>query len=231
MMVISGEPVLWHVVHRLKRSKRIQKIIVATTDLPEDRKIVRWAQKENVPYFIGDEEDVLDRYYQTAVKYGVDVIVRVTSDCPLIDPGIVDSTIDFFLNNQLDFANNNDKKTYPLGMDVEVFSLEALKKAWMKAKKPFEREHVSPFIRNHPKEFKTGSVRYHRDVSYLRLTVDYEEDLKLVRIIYHRLYEKKKNFCLDDILKLFEREPELAKINEKCKLMHQKHIESSIHRQ
>lgn len=208
---ICGKPMIWHVIERVKKAKLVEKVIVATTVKEEDDEIVKIAEQCGVKSFRGSEDDVLDRYYQAAKELGADVIVRVTADCPLIDPLIIDKTIEFFLKGNFSYVSNALKPTFPDGLDVEVFSFEALHKAWEKATKLSEREHVTPYIWKHPEDFKIGNFESGLDFSHLRWTVDKEEDLQFVREVYKRI--GKEFFHMEDILELLRKHRELTDIN------------------
>lgn len=208
---ICGKPMLWYVIERVKRAKLINEIVVATTTNAEDDEIVKIAEQCRVKTFRGSEDDVLDRYYRAAKEFKADVVVRITADCPLIDPEIVDKTVEFFLKGDFDYVSNTVRPTFPDGLDVEVFSFDALKKAWENATKLSEREHVTPYIRKHPEKFKIGSFEAEHDLSHLRWTVDREEDLRFVREVYERI--GKEIFHMQDVLELLREHPELAEIN------------------
>ncbi|MEM1689053.1 MAG: glycosyltransferase family protein [Candidatus Hadarchaeales archaeon] len=208
---ICGKPMLWYVIERVKRAKLINEIVVATTTNAEDDEIVKIAEQCRVKTFRGSEDDVLDRYYRAAKEFKADVVVRITADCPLIDPEIVDKTVEFFLKGDFDYVSNTVRPTFPDGLDVEVFSFDALKKAWENATKLSEREHVTPYIRKHPEKFKIGSFEAEHDLSHLRWTVDREEDLRFVREVYERI--GKEIFHMQDVLELLKEHPELAEIN------------------
>jgi spore coat polysaccharide biosynthesis protein SpsF len=165
-----------------------------------------------VPYFRGLETDVLDRYYQAAKAFFADIIVRITSDCPLIDPEIIDIVIRAFLDNRVDYASNTLTSTYPRGLDVEVFSFLALEKAWQEASADYERVHVTPYLYQHPEIFRLLSIASEEDSSCYRLTVDTQEDLDLIRIIYE-IIDKDDDFSWRDALVLLMAKPEIAKIN------------------
>lgn len=168
----------------------------------------------NADYFRGNQFDVLDRYYQCAKYYGIENIVRISGDAPLIDPRIVDKVIDYYKNSQFDYVNNfNYKNRYPVGTEVEIFSFKTLETAWKKAKKPSEREHVTPYIYSNPNEFSISHLEYGYDLSNLHWTVDRLEDLEFVRTIYKKI--DKRPILLEDILKLLEKEPALLVINKK----------------
>ncbi len=220
LKTVEGKPILWHVVERVGHSKNINGIIVATTYLDEDKKIIEVAKKLGVKSFAGSEDDVLDRYYQSAKKYNADVIVRITSDCPFVDPVIIDKTIEYFKNNDFDYVSTGHitgqehKSKYPDGLDTEVFSFSALKRAWEESKLASDREHVTPYIWRNKDLFKIGTIDNDKDLSYMRWTVDEEKDLRFVREIYKKLYSSEKIFLTEDILTLLSREPNLIKINE-----------------
>ncbi len=218
MMKISGKPVLWHLIQRLETSKLIDKIVVATTTNREDVPIVRLCEEIGVDVFLGSEEDVLDRYYRAAKKYHADVIVRITADCPLIDPKITARVIKHYLKNKdkLDYVSTNHPATFPDGLDVEVFSFNALEEAWKSGKKQYEREHVTPYIWDQPDKFRIGNVENDEDLSLKeRWTLDYEQDFQFIKAIYDNLYNEGKVFFMDDVLRLLKEKPELRKINEK----------------
>lgn len=217
---ILGKPMLWHVINRLKKAKLIDEIVVATTQREEDELIVRLSDESGVKSFAGSEEDVLDRYYQAAKTHKADVIVRITADCPLIDPHVVDRVVKHFLDGDFDYVSNTCvepwaacKQTYPDGLDTEVFSFNVLKNAWKEAKMQSEREHVTPYIWKQPDVFKIGRVQYSKDLSHMRWSVDYEKDLRFVREVYRRLYKKGGFFNMEDVLTLLSKYPELMEIN------------------
>jgi spore coat polysaccharide biosynthesis protein SpsF len=216
---IQGKPMLWHVINRVNYSNLIDKIVIATTDNKEDDKIEGFCKTNDISSYRGSQKDVLDRYYQVARIYQADLIIRITSDCPLIDPDIIDKAIEHYLNNKekVDYVSNTLERTYPRGMDAEVFSFGVLEKVWQKAKKQYEREHVTPYIYENPDTFNLSCIKNENDLSYLRLTVDEEKDLELVIGIYKKLYKKNNIFYLEDIVKLFEEYPELKSVNETVK--------------
>jgi spore coat polysaccharide biosynthesis protein SpsF len=212
LMGLHGKSVLARVVKRLRRARLVDCIVVATTNRPNDDVIVRECNSLQVACLRGSETDVLDRYWQVAHWFGAEVIVRVTSDCPLIDPELADETIQAFLSQPADYASNALERTYPRGLDTEVFTITALERAWREAREPYEREHVTPYIYEHPELFMLVSVRDERDYSAYRLTLDTHEDLQLIRTIYSR-FEGRDDFGWRDVLALMEREPELAELN------------------
>lgn len=216
LKIVEGKPLLEHLINRLRFSKKIDKIVIATTTSKKDDVIYRLCEKLGVECFRGSEGDVLDRYYQAAKKYDADIIIRVTSDCPVIDPVIIDKMVDSFRQKlgEIDYLSNvYPTRTYPRGLDIEIFAFGALKEAWVHATNAPDREHVTPYIYMHPEKFKIFNYKDKRDFSKYRWTVDTSEDLRLIEEIYGDLYKKNKIFLYDDILKLMKKRPELPKIN------------------
>jgi spore coat polysaccharide biosynthesis protein SpsF len=212
LMDLGGETVLARVVGRLRHATLLDDIMVATTRSAVDDAIVSECQRLAVSCFRGSEEDVLDRYYQAAQVCRADVLVRITSDCPLIDPGLVDETISVFYDQQADYASNTITHTYPRGLDTEVFSRAPLGRAWVEARKSYEREHVTPYFYEHPELFRIASTRGRTDNSQFRWTLDTPEDLQLIRTIYSR-FGNKDDFGWLEAIALMENEPELAELN------------------
>ena len=212
LMDMEGRTVLARVVSRLRRATRIDEIAVATTNSAADDVIVRECSRLNISSFRGSENDVLDRYYQAARVFAAEAVVRITSDCPVIDPGLVDQTIELFLRQHGDYASNSFPPIYPRGLDVEVFTIAALEKAWRDARKPYEREHATPYFYEHPELFRLVSLRGQVDHSRYRWTLDTAEDLALLRTIYAR-FGGKDDFSWCEIIQLMELEPELAELN------------------
>jgi spore coat polysaccharide biosynthesis protein SpsF len=209
---LVGETVLGRVVHRLRRSQRISEIVVATTSEVGDQAILEECARLQVGCFRGSEPDVLDRYYHAARAYAADAVVRITSDCPVIDPGLVDETIAVFEAAHADYASNISARSYPRGLDTEVFTVAALDRAWNVAREPHQREHVTPYFYGHAESFRVASLSNPVDYSRYRWTLDTGEDLELLREIYSR-FEGMDHFSWLDVLQLMEREPELAEIN------------------
>lgn len=212
LMDLSGKTVLARVVERLQRAGLISQILVATTDLSLDNPIVAECREISVPVFRGDQDDVLDRYYRAAQFANADVIVRITSDCPLIDPEITDKTIAAFVEAKAEYVSNVITRTYPRGLDTEVMSLAALGRAWAKASKPYQREHVTPYIYEHPDEFKISLITDIENNSGYRWTLDTPEDLAFIRAIYERM-ESRPAFTWRDVLLLLKQNPDLTQIN------------------
>lgn len=212
---ILGRPVLWHLINRLKQAKLINQIIIATSDNDRDEPIVRFAKENGIACYAGSESDLVDRLYQAATKYLADAIVRITADCPLVDPVLVDRIIKLYLDSKgsLDYVSNINPRTYPDGLDVEIFSFQALKKVWEEVKDPFRREWITTNFFEHPEEYHLGNLEHGEDLSRLRWTLDYQEDLDYIVEIYKRLYLDDRVFQMKDILALLREHPELNEIN------------------
>jgi spore coat polysaccharide biosynthesis protein SpsF len=211
---IVGKPLLAHLINRVKAAKLVESIVIATTTNEEDRVICKMAEENAVACFAGSEEDVLDRYYQAATKFNTDPIVRITADCPLIDPYIIDVVVQRYLKGDCDYAANTIKHTYPDGLDVEVFGYKALMKAWKEARWASEREHVTVYIKNNADKFRLANVQNSADLSHFRWTVDEAKDLKFAREVYKRLYREGQVFYMEDIVELLRKYPALEQINQ-----------------
>lgn len=211
MRKLSGKPVLWHVVNRAEKSRYIEKIVIATTTNKEDDIVSSFCRKNGLDFFRGSENDVLDRFYQCAKEFKIETVVRITSDCPLHDPKVIDKVIYRYIKGGYDYISNIDPPTYPDGLDVEVFSFAALERTWRNAKLKSEREHVTSYIRKNKSLFKIGNVENEVDLSLHRWTLDQEEDLRFIRAVYDGL--KKEFFHMDDVLKLLRERPALRDIN------------------
>jgi len=215
MADIVGKPMLWHHVDRLRKAGLVDQVVIATTDQERDRPIRSFAVANGIPYYAGSELDIVDRLYQTAKKFGADVVVRVTADCPLVDPGVIDRMLAYYAANRdkLDYVCNNFPPTYPDGLDAEVISVKALERVWSEVTDPFQREWISSNFQEHPEKYRITNVENDHDLSSLRWTVDYDDDLKFVREVYGRLYHEGETFLMKDVLELLSKEPELAEIN------------------
>lgn len=209
---LAGQSMLSRVVRRVERAGNIGQVVVATSTSPADEAIVAECTRLGVASFRGHEQDVLDRYYQAARHYQAEAIVRITSDCPLIEPQIVGDVVAAFLAARPDYASNTLERTYPRGLDTEVMSIDALTHAWSEAAEPYQRTHVTPYFYQNPDRFALLSVRQEHDDSGQRWTVDTPEDLAFVRRIYERLGGGDE-FHWQDVLALLEREPELVALN------------------
>jgi spore coat polysaccharide biosynthesis protein SpsF (cytidylyltransferase family) len=200
-----------YLINQLKHSKLIEKIILATTTNKEDDLIVEFAKKNQIEFFRGNESDVLDRYYQCAKNFSSKNILRITSDNPLVDPTIIDDLIINYQKISCDYASNNLVRTYPLGLDAEIFSFHTLEKTWKNAILPSDREHVSPYMKKNSNIFKQFNLRNKIKVPLLRLTIDRKEDLELFRIVIFKIPERP--ILMDNILELYNNEPKLFEIN------------------
>jgi len=214
---ILGQAMLAHQITRIEHATLVDKIIVATSNMNNDDEIAKLCTKLEVDCYRGELNDVLDRFYQASREINPINIIRLTGDCPLIDPDIIDKVIKLHLNDDFDYTSNSNPPTLPDGLDVEVFSFKALEKAWIHAKKQSDREHVTSFIRNNPDIFSCQNFEYDRDLSHLRWTVDEPEDFLFVNEVYRALYDDNPKFDLKDILLLIEENPSLTTINDKFK--------------
>jgi spore coat polysaccharide biosynthesis protein SpsF len=218
MKDIGGQPMLGRVVERVRMSKLINQVIVATTTDPTDDEVAAFCQTVTpvTPCFRGSLHDVLDRFYQAALFYRADVVVRFTADCPLLDAGLIDQTLSEFLRTGVDFAANRlpppFKRTYPIGVDTEVCSFQALSRAWKEATETYEREHVMPYLYDVPDRFNILRLEYHQDLSHMRWTVDTAEDLEVVRRVYS-FFGDQLDFTWLEVLDLFVKNPELSDLN------------------
>ena len=203
--------VLDYVINQISHCKLIDKIIIATTQEKNDDVIVEFAKNKGLLYFRGDSLDVLDRYYQCAKTFSVDVIVRATSDNPVNDPEIIDELIKIFLNNKFNYATNELIRSFPQGIFAQIMSFTTLENTWNNAKLPSEREHVSPYIEKNKDKFKIYNLKHADNLSHIRLTVDRENDLLFVQKIIEQI--KKKPILINDILKVLEKNPDLLEIN------------------
>jgi spore coat polysaccharide biosynthesis protein SpsF len=252
LLEIGGRPMLAWVVERTRRAQTVDQVVVATTDDPEDEPIVALCEGRNYAWTRGSVHDVLDRYYQTAELHAADVIVRITADCPLIDPGLVDETVTALFagppdsrSPRFDFTANRLPlpwgRTYPVGLDTEVFTFLALEEAWQRAEDHYQREHVAPFFYDQvppeklrysgagerfratvtPDGLQVLLLHHDPDYSHLRWTVDTPADLRLVREVVTRF--EGDAFTWREIVALFEDEPELAQIN--AQVRHKTHLD------
>lgn len=213
MAEIMGKPLLWHVVDRLRDSKYLDLITVATSIAQYDDTIEIWARNNSIKCFRGSEENVLKRYFDAAVSTGSKIIVRITADDPFKDYNIMDSVIEKLIEEKADFACNNYPPSFPEGMDIEVFTMDALQAAFEHSNTSVEQEHVTQYFYNNISQFKTAFLTNQDNISFLRWTVDTEKDLAMTREVYRNLYKPHRKFMIDDILELIKRRPEIADIN------------------
>jgi glutamate-1-semialdehyde aminotransferase/spore coat polysaccharide biosynthesis protein SpsF (cytidylyltransferase family) len=209
---VAGRPMLARLVERARRIEGVEAVVIATTDQPADDAIVAFAATAGLPVHRGSEADVLDRVHEAAARFAVSVIVRVTPDCPLLDPAVAGRVLARFRAGGLDYASNTQPPTFPDGQDTEVFSFAALDTAWRQARLASEREHVTPFIWKQPHRFRLANVVHTEDLSRLRWTVDEPADLAFVRAVYARLGADRP-FGMAEILALLAREPALLELN------------------
>ena len=211
LMPLAGKPALEHVVTRIKACKAISVVIVATSTDQADDAIQAWCEKQDVSCYRGSLNDVLDRYYQAARNVQADVVVRITADCPAIDPTIVDEVIAGYLGGGYDYYGLSGE--FPDGLDCTVFKFSALERAWCDARLTSEREHVGPYIENHPELFKNGGLKKFTGLSHHRWTLDEPRDYEFLQVVFSRLYREGSPFLASDVLSLLDKEPELLKIN------------------
>ena len=209
---IENEPMIWHVINRVKQIKSVDQIILITTEEKEDQYLLKIADNEGIIGFTGSTNDVLDRHFQCALNFDADPIIRITSDCPLIDPFLVENILQFYLTNNFDYVSNIVIPTYPDGLDTEIFSFQTLEKLAHHVKLYSEREHVTTAIAKNPQLFTFYNYKNQENLSSYRWTVDRLEDLQFVREIYSRMAPRTV-FSMDDVLKLISNEPDLLEIN------------------
>jgi len=241
LLDIAGKPMIQHVIERTRRAETLDVVMVATTTDEADRPIADFCVSLGIPCTRGSQHDVLDRYYQAAKGHGADIIVRITADCPLIDPGLVDQTVRLITEYRLpktDFACNRlpppFTRSFPIGLDVEACTFAALERAWRDARQPFHREHVMPYLYEgvsltvqdglpntehrwlatgtSPRGFRIAQLHHEPDYGSLRWTVDTPEDLGFVGEVFSR-FKKRNDFSWQEVLRLWQMEPGLARIN------------------
>jgi spore coat polysaccharide biosynthesis protein SpsF len=213
---LCGRPMLLHVVERVRRAATIAEVVVATTVEPDDQAIVTLCAEHRIAGFRGSEQDVLDRYYQAAREARADIVVRVTSDCPLIDATEIDRVVSVILEPDSGWqyvSNSNPDRTFPRGLDTEVFTFCALETAWREAKKTYEREHVTLFIWQQPERFPQYCVRNSEDFSHHRWTVDTPEDFELIERIYG-VFKGRNDFSWTQVLALMDENPAWFELNQ-----------------
>ena len=210
---ILGEPMLARHLERLGRARHLGPIVVATSSEVSDDPLAELCQRLGVACFRGALDDVLDRFHGAAQPYQPEHLLRLTGDCPLADPAVIDACVDFHLAGDYDYSTNALQPTFPDGLDVEVFRFRCLDEAWREARLPSEREHVTPFIHSRPERYRIGHFRQAEDLSWLRWTVDRPEDFAVVEAIYQALYPANPAFTTSDILAFLAAHPEIARRN------------------
>lgn len=219
LLPILGESLLYRMVERLQQIKHKASIVIATSENSEDDVIEEFCQAKNITCFRGSLNNLLDRHYQVGVLTKADIVIKIPSDCPLIDPRIVDKVLDFYFQNEgkYDFVSNLHPATYPDGNDVEIMTFEALKKAWQEATRPLELEHTTPYFWENPDKFRLANVTWETGLDYSmshRFTIDYYEDYLFIKRVFEELYPQNPAFSLEDILLLLQEKPEIFEINQ-----------------
>lgn len=219
LLPLAGKPLLYRMYERVSASELKGIIVIATTTERSDDIVENLCNQFAINCYRGDATDLLDRHYQAAKLFNADAVVKIPSDCPIIDPHIIDKVIKFYIdnNNQFDYVSNLHPPTYPDGNDVEIMSFKSLENAWINANRDFEREHTTPYFWENPDKFRIGNIEWESGLDYSmthRFTIDYEKDYNFLKLIYDELYPEKNNFTLKDILDLLESKPEIKKINE-----------------
>jgi spore coat polysaccharide biosynthesis protein SpsF len=220
MLPILGETLLFRMIERLKQVKYPVNIIIATSTDEKDDEIEKFCQRKKIDFYRGELEDLLDRHYQVGLLTGADAVIKIPSDCPLIDPKIIDKVIDFYVENQekYDFISNLHPATYPDGNDVELMTFEALEKSWKEAERPLEREHTTPYFWENPDKFRLANLTWEKDLDYSmshRFTIDYHEDYQFIKSVFEELHPQKPNFSMEDIISLIDSKPDIYEINKK----------------
>lgn len=213
---IGGRSMLARVCDRVRRAATLDRLVVATSTWPNDQVIADECEHLAVACFRGSEADVLDRYHQAACAYRADAVVRITADCPLIDPGVIDRVVEGFLEYRPDYAANILQRTWPRGLDTEVMTADALARAWREATATHERTHVTPYIYGHPEWFRLHSVTGPGDYGDDRWTVDTPADLEFARAVHRQLGDD-ETFCWQDVRQLVIRQPALAEMNRRVR--------------
>ena len=219
---VLGKPLLEYQIERLKRVKLADQIVIATTTNYTDQPIVDLCDRLSIASYRGSEDDVLARYHGTAITYQADVVVRITSDCPIIDPQVIDQVIQSYLdaNPKYDYVSNCSTRSYPRGMDTEIFTFQSLNEAFYQANAQSDREHVTPFIYRKSNRYNLGQINYVENHSTHRWTVDTLEDFELIKKIIENLYPLKPEFSLEDCLELLSQNPAWMAINQHIEQKH-----------
>lgn len=216
LLDILGQPLLLRMLERVQAASLAGTVVVATTTEPSDDPIEMLCRQNNLNCYRGSVNDLLDRHYKTGLLFGADAVAKIPSDCPLIDPAVIDRVFQFFLENNYDYAGNLHPATYPDGNDVEIMTMTALKKAWSEAGRPLEREHTTPYLWENPQLFSIGNIAWETGLDYSmshRWTIDYPEDFSFIRTVYEHLHPKNPRFSLQDILDLTDTHPEIFALN------------------
>lgn len=219
---IVGQPMLWHIIQRVRGVPGLAEVVVATSDRPGDAPIRHFCRQHGIAYFAGSEYDVLDRFYRAAVRYEGDPLVRVTGDCPFVDPNLVGRLLELYGTGGYDHvavavgagALLSEGGRFPDGLDAECFSFAALERSWHEATEASDREHVTPYMWRVPGRFRLGVLKTESDYYHLRWTVDNEADFQLVSLVYQGLYQEDRPFLMADVLRYLANHPEVVTLNE-----------------
>lgn len=219
MLQACNKTFLTHMLERVNRSKMLDKIMIATTKNQTDDIIEEFCKSNNIECYRGSEDDLIDRYKMAADKISADVVVRLTSDTPLLDPAIIDKMIVTYQNNNYDLVCNNFPlpRTYPDGMNVEVFSYKVLNEIHKEAKKPSDREHVTFFVWMHPEKYRSYRVDYEKDLSNYRFNLDYYDDYLFLKSVFEGIYPNNDLFTMEDVIDWLDEHPDVLKLNETIK--------------
>ena len=215
---LAGKPLLIRMAERVLAAKRVGTVVVATTTESADDPLVELCRAEGLACFRGDTNDLLDRHYQAGRLFGATTVIKIPSDCPLIDPRLIDRVIAAYEQHRqtFDYFSNLHPATYPDGNDVEIITLAALETAWREASRPLEREHTTPFLWENPDRFRLGNIEWESGLDYSmshRWTIDYEEDYRFIAAVYDALYSADRHFSLEDILQFVATHPEVEALN------------------
>lgn len=213
LKTIVGKPMLQHQIERILRAREPEALVLATSINSEDDAIATLGKVCGVTVFRGSLDDVLDRFYKAAEPHSPSHVVRLTGDCPLADPEIIDMVTRFTVEGGYDYASNTIHPTFPDGLDVEVATFEALRTAWHEATSKSDREHVMPFLHRQPERFRIGNYENVTDLSTMRWTVDEPEDFEFVRLVYEALHQDKPDFGTADVLAFLRDNPRIAELN------------------
>ena len=218
MLPILGESLLYRMIERLRMIKHPAQLVIAIPDEEKGGAIEQEAERIGIPCFCGDLNNLLDRHYQVAKVFGADIVLKIPSDCPLIDPRIVDQVLDFYEahEGEYDYVSNLHPATFPDGNDVEIMTMTCISKVWREATRKLELEHTTPYIWENPDKFRIGNVVWDTGKDYSmshRFTIDYQADYEFIKTVFEALYPAKPDFSCDDILQLLEERPDIYQIN------------------
>jgi spore coat polysaccharide biosynthesis protein SpsF len=218
MLPLASKPLLIRMAERVQKSRLAGTVVIATTTDSADKEVEVICNKEGIPCFRGHPTDLLDRHYQAAVQYKADIVLKIPSDCPLIDPAIIDKGVTAFLTepNRYDYMSNLHPASYPDGNDVEIITFQALEKAWKEASRNLEREHTTPYLWENPDKFRIGNFSWESGMDYSmthRWTIDYPEDYLFIEKVYAELFTRNPSFGLGEILDLLKAKPEIFRLN------------------